>query len=199
MLVIPHAPEALRLPIERHWDGTRCPDPRRRGELSLALAPDALEIGASFERLLPARVPDAPSGTRVANLWEYDVVECFLAGARGRYLEIELGAAGHFLVLEFDAPRRRSNEHADLRPAVSFRQDEGRWHAALRLPLDAHLYLGLIHHADEAGDRRRIATARTVTPRFGVATECGWGRTDPARVTCLLASHRHAAALLAQD
>jgi hypothetical protein len=63
---------------------------------------------------------------------------------------------------------------------------------ALRLPLDARLYLGLIHHADEAGDRRRIATARTVTPRFGVATECGWGRTDPARVTGLLASHRRA-------
>jgi hypothetical protein len=63
---------------------------------------------------------------------------------------------------------------------------------ALRLPLDAHLYLGLIHHADEAGDRRRIATARTVTPRFGVATECGWGRTDPTRVTGLLTSHRRA-------
>jgi hypothetical protein len=67
----------------------------------------------------------------------------------------------------------------------------------LRLPLDASLYLGLIHHADEAGDRRRIATARTVTPRFGVATECGWGRTDPARVTGLLASHRRAIDALA--
>ena len=58
-------------------------------------------------------------------------------------------------------------------------------------------YLGLIHHADEAGDRRRIATARTVTPRFGVATECGWGRTDPARVSGLLESHRHAVEYLA--
>lgn len=68
---------------------------------------------------------------------------------------------------------------------------------AMRLPLDARLYLGLIHHADEAGDRRRIATARTITPRFGVATECGWGRTDPARVTGLLASHRRAIDALA--
>jgi hypothetical protein len=63
---------------------------------------------------------------------------------------------------------------------------------SLRLPPRAQLYLGLIHHADEAGDRRRIATARTVTPRFGVATECGWGRTDPARVSGLLDSHRRA-------
>jgi hypothetical protein len=63
---------------------------------------------------------------------------------------------------------------------------------ALRLPPGARLYLGLVHHADEAGDRRRIATARTVVPRFGIASECGWGRTDPARVPGLLASHRRA-------
>jgi hypothetical protein len=135
MLVIPHSPAQLRLPIERHWDGTRCPDPRRRGELCLALSQGGLEIAASFERQRPARLPDAPPGTRVANLWEYDVVECFLAGAGGRYLEVELGAAGHFLVLEFDAPRRRANEHADLAPPVSFREDAERWHARLRLPL----------------------------------------------------------------
>ncbi len=67
---------------------------------------------------------------------------------------------------------------------------------SLRLPSPTRLYLGLIHHADEHGDRRRIATARTVTPRFGVATECGWGRTDPARVSGLLDSHRRAVAWL---
>jgi hypothetical protein len=135
MLVIPNAPARLRLPIERHWDGTRCPDPRHHGVLWLALAPDALEIGASFGRQAPARLPAAPKGTRVANLWEYDVVECFLAGADGRYLEVELGAAGHFLVLEFEAPRRRANEHAELAPPLSFREDAERWHATLRLPL----------------------------------------------------------------
>jgi hypothetical protein len=70
---------------------------------------------------------------------------------------------------------------------------------ALRLLPPAQLYLGLIHHADESGDRRRIATARTVVPRFGVATECGWGRTDPGRVGGLLESHRRAVAYLAGD
>ena len=49
-------------------------------------------------------MPDAPRGARVANLWEYDVVECFLVGPDGRYLELELGAGGHFLALLFDAP-----------------------------------------------------------------------------------------------
>jgi hypothetical protein len=33
-------------------------------------------------------------------------------------------------------------------------------------------------------------------PEFGVATECGWGRTDPARVPGLLDSHRRAVAQL---
>jgi hypothetical protein len=28
-------------------------------------------------------------------------------------------------------------------------------------------------------------------PRFGIATECGWGRTDPSRVPGLLAAHRN--------
>jgi len=62
----------------------------------------------------------------------------------------------------------------------------------LPLPPTTQLYVGLIHHADEAGDRRRIDAARRVLPSFGVATECGWGRGDPARVAGLLASHRAA-------
>ncbi len=135
MLRIPNAPERLVLAVERHWNGTRCPDPRRRGELSLARAGSELEIGASFQRQHPARLPAAASGSRVANLWEYDVVECFLVGAGGRYLEIEIGAAGHFLVLEFDAPRRRVNDHETFVPALSFREDAELWHAQLRLPL----------------------------------------------------------------
>jgi hypothetical protein len=54
----------------------------------------------------------------------------------------------------------------------------------------ALVYLGLIHHDDRAGDRARIAAARAVLPHFGVASECGWGRTDPQRVPGLLESHR---------
>ncbi len=64
---------------------------------------------------------------------------------------------------------------------------------SLRLPERTRLYLGLIHHADPEGDRRRIDTARrAVGDGFGVATECGWGRGDPARLDSLLESHRRA-------
>lgn len=59
------------------------------------------------------------------------------------------------------------------------------------------LYIGLIHHDDEDGNRRRLAAARVIVPNLGVASECGWGRSDPGRLPGLLDSHRHAAEELA--
>lgn len=57
---------------------------------------------------------------------------------------------------------------------------------------DTALYLGLIHHDDREGDAARIRAARVLAPRFGVSSECGWGRTDLQRVPGLLESHRQA-------
>lgn len=69
--------------------------------------------------------------------------------------------------------------------------------AGLRLQDWVQLYLGLLHYDDVDGDRRRMDAARSVVDvPFGVATECGWGRTDPARVDGLLDSHRRAAEYL---
>ena len=69
----------------------------------------------------------------------------------------------------------------------------------LNLPDSASLILGIIHHDDAEGDVARIAAAREFLPGFGVASECGWGRTDPARVPGLLASHRRAVEHLNQS
>lgn len=66
--------------------------------------------------------------------------------------------------------------------------------AGLTLPAPAQLYLGLIHHDDHAGDMARIAAAKHHWPSFGIATECGWGRTDPVRVPGLIAAHARALA-----
>ena len=63
----------------------------------------------------------------------------------------------------------------------------------LILPENTDLYLGLVHHDDPAGDLARIKAARAVVSTFGVASECGWGRTDPGKVPGLLESHRRAA------
>ncbi len=66
---------------------------------------------------------------------------------------------------------------------------------SLNVPESAEVMLGLIHFDDVAGDASRMTTAGDYLKSFGVATECGWGRTDPARVTGLLESHARAAAI----
>lgn len=66
-----------------------------------------------------------------------------------------------------------------------------------RQPPGTRLFLGLLQHDDAEGDRRRIAAARRVVADFGVAAECGFGRTDPARVPAILANHRAAAQVIA--
>jgi hypothetical protein len=63
----------------------------------------------------------------------------------------------------------------------------------LRLAPGTALYLGLVHHDDEAGDRARLAAARRHADVDGIATECGMARGDPARLTALLAAHVGAA------
>jgi hypothetical protein len=42
---------------------------------------------------------------------------------------------------------------------------------------DCELYLGLVHAGDLEGTKVRIAEAQKVAPEFGVAAECGLGRT----------------------
>jgi hypothetical protein len=62
-----------------------------------------------------------------------------------------------------------------------------------RRPPGTTLYLGLLHHDDAAGDAGRIAAARRHVGQFGLAAECGWGRTEPGRLPGLLKGHRLAA------
>ena len=67
--------------------------------------------------------------------------------------------------------------------------------AALALPAQTHVYLGLVHLADGVeGARRRIALAERSVARFGVATECGWGRRPRESVSELLRLHAELAA-----
>ncbi len=61
---------------------------------------------------------------------------------------------------------------------------------ALNLPAGSELYLGLLHVDDDAGNQRRLEQARQYTRVAGVASECGWGRGDPARVGALLETAR---------
>ena len=85
-------------------------------------------------------------------------------------------------------------------PVPRDRTDDGYFHPLRDLDIDRdiEIYLGLIHHDDDAGDAARIGTARKYLDEFGISTECGWGRTDPARVPGLLDSHRKQARLISE-
>jgi len=65
----------------------------------------------------------------------------------------------------------------------------------LRAHPRTELYLGLLHEADSVnGARERIRVAQQVLPRFGVAAECGLGRSDPGSIADLLRLHAELAA-----
>jgi hypothetical protein len=83
---------------------------------------------------------------------------------------------------------------------VPIQRDDAAYFAPLvDLRLDgAELFLGLLHHEDGVeGARRRIAAAKRFVNEFGVATECGTGRTI-AEPVGLLRLHAQAAPLADQ-
>ena len=54
----------------------------------------------------------------------------------------------------------------------------------------ARLILGLVHHTDGVdGTRERMRAAEKYVGGFGIATECGFGRRDPATIPGLLRIH----------
>jgi hypothetical protein len=68
--------------------------------------------------------------------------------------------------------------------------------AALDRAPETALALGLVHTTGGIeGIARRMATARRHIADFAIATECGFGRRDPATIPALLRLHAEAAAL----
>jgi hypothetical protein len=60
----------------------------------------------------------------------------------------------------------------------------------LKLPPETELCLGIVHHTDGVeGTKRRLETAKRHASRFSIATECGFGRRDPATIPELLRIH----------
>jgi hypothetical protein len=131
---IPSAPAALTFAIAKQWDGAPPPRPELRARLRLGVSDDALQVEAWMPHQRPARVPDAPPGSRVDGLWEFDVVECFLVGGDGSYVELELGAGGHHLLLGFSAPRVHGRDFGGETLEVAWRSDAAGWTSRCALP-----------------------------------------------------------------
>jgi len=135
-MLIPHTPDVLVLPIVTYWDGTSCANTRLHGVVTLGVEAEGLWITATLPHQACPSVPVLPPCTRVANLWEYDVVECFVVGAEG-YLEVEVSAGGHFLVLDFAAPRVCRNAYEAFVPRMTFEPclaGKPVWHASILIP-----------------------------------------------------------------
>jgi hypothetical protein len=81
-------------------------------------------------------------------------------------------------------------------PVPRDRSDDAYFKPLSRLTLDhrTRLCLGLVHYTDGSeGTRRRIATAEKYVKDFGIGTECGFGRRDPATIDALLRIHAEVA------
>ena len=77
-------------------------------------------------------------------------------------------------------------------PVPIERDDDGYFEPLddLEIAPETLLYLGLLHGRDGVkGAQRRIEAARCHVKRFGLSTECGWGRMKPDEVRPLLELH----------
>ncbi|MEK7613735.1 MAG: hypothetical protein AAB439_02575 [Patescibacteria group bacterium] len=126
---------SLTLPITHFWNGTPCKELSLHGSVTLNTTDGGILISATLPHQKTPNVPASPAGSRVHNLWEHDVVECFLVG-EDTYLEVELGAGGHFLVLDFSAPRVRKNEYENFQPTLTYnpRHTEHSWSSSILIP-----------------------------------------------------------------
>ncbi len=135
--MIPKSPDGLTLKIDKLWNGRECGDDRLWAKVTLTRSREGLDVTVVSPMLHEQSVPQVPMGTRVDGLWEFDVVELFLVGPGHEYIELELGAGGHWLFLGFDRIHHRSQEFDRFEPLVQFeRTDEKMWRSRIVLPWD---------------------------------------------------------------
>src|SRR5215470_1246827 len=137
--------------------------------------------------------------TRLANRVpaDVDLLFHFCYGDAGHKHVVEPTDMGD--MVEF-ANRLRRRVHRPIRlihmPVPRGRTDDAYFAPLGRLDLapDTELCLGLVHYTDGVdGTKARLAAARRHVERFSIATECGFGRRDPATIPELLRIHAEVA------
>ena len=161
------AADVQSLLVAQTWDGQPAP----RGdwvnvELTLGAQTLLIDIDAPFHG---DEAPAGPVGS-TPGLWNHEVVELFLLGDDERYLEVELGPHGHYLVLELSGRRRVVREHDVLDYRV--RHDGMRFRGRAQIPLDwlpsgiARLNAYSIHGPSSARQHLAWRGAPGVRPDF---------------------------------
>lgn len=104
----------IEFEVKNLHNGRECSDKSLQTVITVGREEGGLRVTAVAQNFSVKHVPAAPTGTRFDGLWEYDVSEIFFVGEGNKYIEIELGTAGHFLVLGFDGIRKRINDYYDI-------------------------------------------------------------------------------------
>lgn len=134
MLSIPRAPETVSLVVDALWNAQTCLNRLIRAKVDLSTSGDGLRVSVAMPRRVNEQIPNSPIGSRVEGLWNYDVVELFLRGQGDHYLEMELGAGGHYLALEFNGVRQRINDFADRIIPVQYQKYADQWTSEIVIP-----------------------------------------------------------------
>ena len=120
----------MNICIQQTWNGIGL-EPAEEVTLSLEGDPSMgfrLTIDAPY---WADKAPDGPQGRRW-QLWEYEVVELFLVGKGGDYVEFEFGPHGHYLALKLRAPRQIEVDDVPLEYVSHIRGN--RWIGRSEIP-----------------------------------------------------------------
>lgn len=106
--------------------------------------------------------PPHPPGS-TPRLWEHEVVELFILGEDARYLEMEFGPHGHYLLLDLHGERQLVEQAMPCTYEAHIEGARWRGHAtidrALLPPAPSHFNLYAIHHLRAETRRRHLALA----------------------------------------
>jgi len=159
--------DAFSLTIDKTWNGNKV---EASETVSLVFSVNQQELDIQINAPFHGDPsPSLPAG-ELDGLWNYEVVELFLLGNAGHYLEIELGPHGHYLIYHLSGVRQIVKTLSPTRYETCF--TGSNWQGTLTLSFDplilpfsrANAYA--IHGT---GDKRRYLASFPVpgvTPDF---------------------------------
>jgi hypothetical protein len=119
-----------RLSIERDWQGLPLPAADRAW---VAFERTAEHLELEFDAPYFGDPPPPMAAGPAPGLWDFEVIELFIAGAGDEYLELEFGPHGHYLVLQLRGVRRAWKSALPLTYAVQI--DAGRYRGQSQVPM----------------------------------------------------------------
>ncbi|MDP2106916.1 MAG: hypothetical protein Q8J76_13050 [Desulfobulbaceae bacterium] len=119
----------LILPIDRLWDGSIA-DADEQAKVVFALTPSGMNVEVTA-RFHGDPAPNQPVG-QTDGLWNYEVVELFVANEKDEYLELEIGPHGHYLALLFSGKRLLTRQ--DIVVFCQTTIDGALWRATAHVP-----------------------------------------------------------------